>query len=137
MDRFWSKVNKAGDNDCWEWQASLRNGYGAFKFRGKMWIASRVAYTLTKGEIPNGLLVCHTCDNRKCVNPAHLFLGTYVDNAQDMIAKGRQYMPPTKDMLPPPPHPSHRAYNDGCRCRPCVDLSNSRKKKWRERTGKN
>lgn len=86
--RFWAKV-RVGDG-CWEWTAAFRSsGYGAFGFRGRTQVASRVAWMLTESAIPEGLDVLHTCDNPKCVRPSHLFLGTPVDNAEDSRAKGR------------------------------------------------
>lgn len=91
-ERFWSKVDKNGPNGCWVWNAMLSKGYGKFKYRGKMSPAPRVAWELTNGPIPDGLFVCHDCpdgDNPRCVNPAHMFLGTPKDNTQDMIKKGR------------------------------------------------
>lgn len=90
MDRFWSKVNKS--TDCWLWTAATRgNGYGCFKYHGKVIDSHRMAYILTYGEIPDGKLVCHSCDNRLCVNPKHLWLGTYYDNNMDARNKGRLY----------------------------------------------
>lgn len=86
-DRFWAKVNKA--DECWEWTGSrVWNGYGQFR-NGKVVYAHRYAYELWFGPIPDGLLVCHVCDNRSCVRPEHLFLGDYQDNAQDASKKGR------------------------------------------------
>lgn len=91
-DRFWSKVDRTGTG-CWLWLASLTGaGYGQFWLNGRREGAHRVAWELTYGPIPDGLLVCHDCpdgDNPRCVNPAHLFLGTTKDNADDMVAKGR------------------------------------------------
>ena len=91
MKRFWDKVKKSKEiNGCWEWQGALsRLGYGHFKYQGKTAIAHRIAWQLVCGEIPNGLCVLHACDNPKCVNPNHLFLGTMKDNTQDMMNKQR------------------------------------------------
>jgi len=85
QQKFWQKVDKQ-ENDCWEWQASLRAGYGAFKVNGKVESAHRVAYVIENGEQPENL-VLHECDNRKCVNPNHLYSGTYSDNLQDRIER--------------------------------------------------
>jgi hypothetical protein len=89
--RFWAKVRK-GDG-CWEWQGATRHGYGTVWVAeaGGMRLAHRIAWELTNGPIPDGLLACHHCDNRVCVRPDHLFLGTYADNAQDMSRKGRAH----------------------------------------------
>lgn len=94
--RLWAKVDKSGGDDaCWEWQAKsviTSLGYGAINVDGKITVAHRVAWSLVNGEIPDGLFVCHKCDNPKCCNPSHLFLGTCSDNINDMCAKGRHGM---------------------------------------------
>lgn len=88
-ERFWSRVQKA-ESGCWEWQGTKFNtGYGQFCVAGLTRSAHRVCFELTKGLIPEGLLVRHTCDNPGCVNPAHLLLGTIKDNTWDMINRGR------------------------------------------------
>lgn len=93
MKRFYEKVHIKGLTDCWEWLASTRAGYGAFKFNGRVDGAHRVSWIINNGPIPDGLFVCHTCDNRKCVNPNHLFLGTQSDNMKDAMNKGRIVVP--------------------------------------------
>jgi hypothetical protein len=91
VEQFWSTVEK-GDG-CWEWQGHLStNGYGRLPFGGRMQGAHRISWQLERGPIPDGLCVLHHCDNRRCVRPNHLFLGTYQDNARDMAAKGRAHL---------------------------------------------
>jgi hypothetical protein len=87
-DRFWAKVNKT--DGCWLWTASLgTHGYGQIGVGRSVVAASRVAWMLTFGPIPDGLFVCHRCDVPKCVNPEHLFLATQAGNLRDMAMKGR------------------------------------------------
>jgi hypothetical protein len=89
-DRFWRKVARTGPAECWLWLAGRNpKGYGRFGMHGSAVFAHRQAYALTVGAIPEGMYVCHRCDNPPCCNPEHLFLGTHADNIRDMTRKGR------------------------------------------------
>ncbi len=100
-ERFWSRVNKAAgqgkDGDCWEWAGFVNSKrprgkeYGTVVFDKVKWRTHRYAYFSHYKVHPGEMLVCHTCDNPPCCNPAHLFLGTTQTNALDKFAKGRGY----------------------------------------------
>lgn len=87
FDEYTTPVTESG---CIIWlKAISKKGYGRATFNGRVVPAHRVSYILSEGEIPDGMIVCHSCDIPSCVNPNHLFLGTHKDNAQDAIKKGR------------------------------------------------
>ncbi len=89
------EVLRGSPDECWNW-TGLRNdrGYGRFHFGKKNILAHRAAWIAVAGkEIPDGMVICHSCDNRTCCNPAHLFLGTQSDNMQDCVRKGRKNNP--------------------------------------------
>ena len=87
--RMWERVEFSPG--CWLWTGTSRGpmGYGCMRVRGKMVRTHRLSYELLCGPIPPGKLVLHSCDTPRCVNPEHLFIGTHLDNARDMVSKGR------------------------------------------------
>ncbi len=102
LRNFWKKVDKNGPipkhrpelGMCYMWKGSTHfTGYGYFNFLGKVRRAHRASWMIHYGSIPQGLLVCHHCDNPSCVRPEHLFVGTKFDNSSDMISKNRQKHP--------------------------------------------
>jgi hypothetical protein len=87
----WKKINIKSSSECWEYTGCKdRNGYGLFGYNKHQYFSHRIIYELTKGNIPEKIQVCHSCDNPKCCNPKHLFLGTNQDNADDKVSKRRQ-----------------------------------------------
>jgi len=89
---FWQKAIANPDNGCMEWHGSMfQDGYGSVFLDGRNQYAHRVAYELTYGPIPNGKLVCHKCNNRRCCNPKHLYAGTQTDNVRDCIMANRRH----------------------------------------------
>lgn len=101
--RFWPKVRKSGPGECWEWTASLSgSGYGQLGDkslgRQRMLLAHRISYQINVGPIPTGLLILHSCDNRICVNPAHLRPGTYAENTRDIFDRNRWSRTPKTDL---------------------------------------
>jgi len=95
IDKFISKIDTTPGlgpkGDCWERNKRIRRGYGRFRYNNKIYSSHKVAWELSHNKlVPCNKLICHTCDNRKCCNPMHLFLGTNQDNMTDMVNKKRQ-----------------------------------------------
>jgi len=107
--RFWSKVQRSSEDECWPWTGCLAHGgYGYMRLCGQ-WRAHRIAWVLSYGPIPSGMCVCHHCDSPPCCNPRHLFLGTDADNNRDMMKKGR------KVVLYGEKHPAAKLTNEQAR----------------------
>ena len=96
VEAFFKRVEKHGENDCWPWAGYQKRGpknpmpYGVLGWKGKQSRAHRVAFELANGEIPEGMMVLHTCDNTLCCNPAHLYLGNHAQNMRDMVDRQRR-----------------------------------------------
>lgn len=110
--RFWERVNRIDDDtSCWEWTAGKSHGYGKIRIENRQSIlVHRYSYILHYGAIPDGLLVCHKCNNHPCVRPDHLYAGTYKDNYEDMVRAGNAH-----DLTRLPPEILHKNSARGTR----------------------
>jgi hypothetical protein len=89
IESFFKKIDRKGDDDCWEWNSYTRGGYGRVRIGGTLYGATRMLWRLVHGSDPIGQYICHKCDNPGCCNPSHLFLGSAADNNDDKEKKGR------------------------------------------------
>ena len=92
VERFMSKISFFHHDSCWEWVGSLTNGYGRFSIGKNGYRAHRISFLKEKKNLPEGAHICHTCDNRKCVNPSHLYAGSPTTNMRDRSVRGRNPM---------------------------------------------
>lgn len=100
VDRFWSKVDVRGSSDCWNWTAATTVGYGVIRNGRAILYAHRVSWVFHNGLIPTGMNCLHRCDNRRCVNPGHLYLGTQLDNMQDYSRRGNTIKNTMRKLFP-------------------------------------
>ena len=123
IKRFNEKYEINKETMCWDWNGSLEGGgYASIRVNRKMELGHRISYSLFIGEIPHKMVICHKCDNTKCVSPFHLFLVTQQENVSDSLKKGRR---------PNEKHPSMYSYiKKGCRCEDCKKIAsiNSKEK---------
>ena len=93
-EKFWNQVDIKNFDECWEFSKKIyKNGYGCFRINGNDILAHKISWIINNGIRKTGLVIMHSCDNRKCVNPNHLSMGTNQDNILDMINKNRQNIP--------------------------------------------
>ena len=114
MKRYWDKVNIRSLDECWEWNAATRGGYGSIKVDGKVVDAHRIMCEWAFGNLPKGIIACHHCDNKLCVNPLHIYPGTYKQNHADGINRGRIVLAKPIRLCG-----TEQCYNRGCRCSKC------------------
>jgi hypothetical protein len=125
-ERLLKRITINEETGCWEWQGAVNNiGYGMIRDGKKMRTTHRVSYEYHTGDIPDDKCVLHTCDNRKCANPDHLWIGTHKENIEDMISKGRDNWSPQEQITCE--HCGYtcgknmhtRWHGDNCKHKPC------------------
>lgn len=140
VERFMSKVKFFDKDKCWEWNGYLRkDGYANFWIKNSVYLAHRISYFMANGTIPKKMCVCHSCDNRRCVNPEHLWIGTQKDNMRDCANKGRIVNPETEKQFCKRGHPLFGdnlkiwTRKDGLRFRKCRTCAAIKAKEYREK----
>lgn len=134
VERLLAKTPEPGEGGCWPWTGPVGNsGYGVIGAGNRLSISThKLSWLLFCGETPPGQCVLHRCDNRRCINPEHLFLGTHAENSRDMVAKGRHVSGPAKRTACPLGHPYDRINANGARtCSICMKAANLRHRQKR------